>query len=395
MAQYSSVLSQLLSHIPRSEFAGIVARHGGDKRVRRFRCWQQFVALFYGQLSGQQSLRDLETAVRVNRRKLQQVGLLNLSRSTLADANNRRSAAIFEELFHWLYGRCRRRAPGHRFRFHHRLYSVDASLIHLCWKVFKWARFMKRKGAAKLHVILDHEGLIPRVCVVTAAKTRELEVARRQRYEPDSILTFDRGYTDFCWFDQLHHQGVYFVTRQRKDAAYRVAKRRPVDSHTGLTSDQWIRPTHKCGRCYTGPLRRIGYRDRERGRFLVFLTNIEHLEAEEIVAIYKARWEIELFFKWVKQHLKIKTFLGTSPNAVMTQVWVALCVYLLVSYVKFLSRMGWRTYEVFKRIQVAVLEHRDLWELLIQPPASTRQSRHKPTQMNLYRRDVKPLFITI
>jgi hypothetical protein len=160
--------------------------------------------LFYGQLTGQQSLRDLETAVCVNRRKLQQVGLLDLSRSTLADANNRRSAVMYEELFHRLYGRCRQEAPGHRFRLPHRLYSVDASLIHLCWKVFKWVRFMQRKGAAKLHVILDHEGLIPRLCVVTAAKTRELEVARRQRFEPDSILIFDRGYTDFCWFDQLY-----------------------------------------------------------------------------------------------------------------------------------------------------------------------------------------------
>ena len=395
MAKYTPVLSQLLRHIPRAEFSRIVDHHKGDKRVRSFSCWQQFVALFYGQLTGQQSLRDLETAVRINVGKLQQVGLLGLSRSTLADANNRRPAVMFEELFQSLYQRCRQRAPGHKFRFKHRLYSLDASLIHLCWKVFKWARFMTRKGAAKLHVMLDHEGLIPRVCVVTAAKTRELEVARRQRYEPDSILNFDRGYTDFGWFNQLHHQGVYFVTRQKRNAAYRVRKRRPVEPTTGVTSDQLIAPTHKCGRCYTGPLRRIGYRDPESGQFFVFLTNIEHLEAKEIAEIYKARWEIELFFKWVQQHLKIKTFLGTTPNAVMTQVWVALCVYLLVSYVKFLSRMGWRTYEVFKRIQVAVLEYRDLWDLLTEYPPGRRKSQHKPTQMNLYRRELKPMFITV
>ena len=238
MAKYTSVLHQLLRHVPRDEFRAIVGRHQGDKGVRKLSCWGQFVALFFGQLTGQHSLRDLITTLDAGRKKLQQVGLGAVSRSTLADANRKRPQEIFGELFCCLYQRCRRQAPGQRFAFRHRVYSLDATVIDLCLKVFDWAKFRKRKGAIKLHLILDHGGHIPSFCVMTPGREHEIEVARGQRYEPDSILSFDRAYVDYHWFDQLHRQGVYFVTRQKRNARYRVLERRPVGPQPGVTSDQ-------------------------------------------------------------------------------------------------------------------------------------------------------------
>ncbi len=267
MAKYTSVLHQLLRHIPRDEFRAIVERRQGDKGVRKLSCWGQFVALFFGQLTGQHSLRDLVTALDAGRKKLQQVGLGAVSRSTLADANRKRPQEIFGELFSCLYSRCRSQAPGQRFGFRHRVYSLDATVIDLCLKVFDWAKFRKRKGAIKLHLILDHGGHIPSFCVMTPGREHEIEVARGQRYEPDSILTFDRAYVDYHWFDQLHRQGVYFVTRQKRNARYRVLERRPVGSPPGITSDQVIRLTGKAAGCLSTPLRRIGYRDPETRQF--------------------------------------------------------------------------------------------------------------------------------
>ena len=219
----------------------------------------------------------------------------------------------------------------------------------------------------------------------------EIEVARGQRYEPDSILTFDRAYVDYPWFDQLHRQGVYFVTRQKRNARYRVLERRPVGPQPGVTSDQVIRLTGKAAGCLSTPLRRIGYRDPETGQFYVFLTNLFHLTAGEVAAIYKARWQIELFFKWVKQHLKIKSFLGTTANAVMTRVWVALCVYLLVAYVKFLLRPPGRLHEIFKRLQVTALEYRALGQVLAWEAKKGPKQAPKWRQRNLFGRRLKPL----
>ena len=393
MAKYTSVFSQLLRYLPRSKFQAIVRRHGGDKGVRSFSCWKQFVALFYGQLTGQHSLRDLVTALNANLHKLQHVGLNSVRRSTLADANSNRSHEIFQDLFFSLYEQCCKPAPSHGFQFRHKLYSLDATVIDLCLKVFDWAKFRRRKGAIKLHFMLDHEGQIPSFCVITPGREQEIQVARQQRYEPDSILTFDRGYIDYHWFDQLHEQGVFFVTRMRKNTRYTVRERRRVDKSKGLTCDQTIRMSGSKADCLSIPLRRIGYRDPKSRKHYVFLTNLFHLRAGQVAAIYQARWQIELFFKWVKQHLKIKSFLGTSSNAVMTQVWVALCVYLLIAYVKFLNKVPWSPYQIFKRLQVTALEYIDLRRLLAEKPKNPRKREDKWRQLNLLGRKVKPLFI--
>jgi len=393
VAHYTSVFEQLLKHVPHDEFNAIVARFQGDKGMRRFSCWKQFTALFYAQLTGQHSLRDLITAVNSNLHKLRQVGLSALSRSTLADANARRPAEIFQHLFACLYRRCLEQAPGHAFHFPHKIYSLDASIVDLSLKVFDWAKFRKRKGAIKLHLMLDHDGHIPSFCVITPGREHEIEVARKQHYQADSILIFDRGYVDYHWFDQIHRQGVFFVTRQKRNARYRVLQRRKAAKRAAVTSDQTIRLTGKAAECLSTDLRRIGYRDPETGHFYAFLTNIFHLTAQEIAELYRSRWQIELFFKWVKQHLKIKSFLGTSRNAVMTQVWVALCTYLLVAYLKFLTRVPWRPYEIYKRLQVAALEYLSLGGLLGAAPRNSRKSKQRHTQLNLLGRHVKPLFV--
>lgn len=393
MAKYTSVLNQLLNLIPRDQFAGIVARHQGDRGVRRLSCWSQLVALFYAQLTGQHTLRDLVTALNMAVHKLQHVGLTGVSRSTLADANRQRPSEIFRELFEFLYARCRQHAPGHGFRFQHKVYSLDATTVNLCLKVFDWAKFRRRKGAIKLHLKLDHQGQIPSFCVLTPGKTSDIEVARQLAYEPDSILVFDRGYVDYHWFGSLTDQGVFFVTRLKSDAVYRVRKREPVEKDSAVTSDQRIRLTGKAAQCLKTDLRRIGYRDPETGKFYAFLTNILHLGADEIAQLYRSRWQIELFFKWVKQHLKIKSFLGTSRNAVMTQVWMALCVYLLVAYLKFMTKVPWRLYEVYKRIQAAALEYVDLKELLQRPLTLSRRLKRNVRQLNMFPRRLKPLTI--
>lgn len=384
MAHYSSILDQLLRLIPRQEFQSIVDSHRGDKRVRSFTCWKQFVCLFYGQLTGQQSLRDLVTALNTGLHKLRHVGLLRVSRATLADANGVRPHEIYRELFNRLYRRCRQMAPRHRFGFAHKVYGLDASVIVLSLKVFDWAKFQVVKGGIKLHLMLDLDGQIPSFCVITEGQEPELRQARLQRYEPDSILVFDRGYIDFHWFHQLHLQRVFFVTRLKKNAKYRVVARRRADRRKGLTSDQTIRMTGKSAECLPLDLRRVGYWDKESRRQYFFLTNIPHLPAEDVAALYKARWQVELFFKWIKQHLKIKSFLGTTPNAVMTQVWVALCVYLLTSYVKFLHQVKYSAYELYKRLQTTALEYLPLRKVLQATRDKSLKTKQRSPQLRLW-----------
>lgn len=263
-----------------------------------------------------------------------------------------------------LLARCQGRAPRHGFRFKNKLYSLDASTIDLCLSVFPWARFRTTKGAVKLHVGLDHDGLLPAFLNITDGKTHDITAARAVRLPKGSILAIDRGYTDYAWYNQLNDNEVFFVTRQRRNAVYQVVERHPVLKTKGLTSDQTIRLTGTKGKECPILLRRIGYRDSETGKHYIFLTNNFKLSASTIAAIYKARWQIELFFKWIKQNLKIKSFLGTSKNAVMTQIWIAVCVYLLLAYLKFVSQIGVSLQQMLRLLQLNLFERRDIQALL-------------------------------
>jgi hypothetical protein len=371
MAHYNTVVHQMLQFVPRWEFDRLVKKYRGNHRVRKFSCWALFVCHLYAQLARQVSLRDLETTLRTKLPRLLHLGISRFSRSTMAEANEKRSHRIFEELFCLMYERCQQRAPGHKFRFKHKLYTLDATMVDLCLSVFRWAKFRKTKGALKIHTLLDHRGHIPRCAIITDGKAHELEVARKLKLEPDSILIIDKAYIDYCWLYQIHLQEAWFVTRLKRNARYRVKKRLPADRASGISSGQIIQITGTKADCIPILLRRVRFVNPEDGHPYVFLTNIMHLSARQIADIYKERWQVELFFKWIKGHLKIKSFLGTSKNAVLTQIFIALCTYLLLAFLKFLSTSPYNMYELKKRLEVNVLERTSLWELLL-PPANTK-----------------------
>lgn len=372
MSKPTTLLAQILRHVPRPLFDGVVARHGGDRRVRRLNCWTQFVALAFAQLSGRRSLRDLEASLHLCRERLLPLQLGPVRRSTLSDANAKRPVEIYRELFGALYQQCRAEAPGHRFRFKNPLYALDASVIDLCLSLFPWADFKATKGAIKLHALLDLRGQIPSFVDLTTGAEHEIHSARRMKFEPGSILVFDRGYVDYAWFHYLHLEKVFFVSRLKKNVRYRVLERRPVNRRSGITSDQVIVIQGMKAKEIPVPLRRVRYVDPETGKIYVYLTNIQHLAASTIAAIYKERWQVEIFFRWIKQHLKIKTFMGTHPAAVLTQIHVALCAYLLLAYLRFLSRQSISLHRLIGLLQVALLEDLPLevlWEFR-QPPAA-------------------------
>ena len=373
MAHNNTVLSQLLKMIPRHEFESLAKQHHSGRSFRTASRWSQCVTLMMAQLSGRKSLRDIVENASSQAHRLYHLGSVKLSRSNLSRMNNEKPSALYEALFGKLLVRCQRTVPGHNFRFKNTLYSLDASTIDLCLSVFPWADFRATKGAVKLHVGLNHSGYLPEFVTITEGKTSDIEIGRTLQFPKGSIVAIDKGYNDYGWYKQLTDKGIYFVTRLKKNAKYRTLERRAVLKDKGLTCDQTIEFTgaRTAKRCPV-PLRRIGYTDTETGKHYVFLTNNFQLSAKTIADIYKARWQIELFFKWIKQNLKIKAFIGTSKNAVMTQIWIALCVYLLLAYVKFQSKLTKSMQQILRLLQVNLFEKRDLMALLRGEPPPRR-----------------------
>lgn len=332
------------------------------------------------QFSGRSSLRDIISNLSAQTVKLYHLGSCQVTRTSLARVNERQPYELYEALFHKLLSRCQGLAPRHGFRFKNKLYSLDASTIDLCLSVFPWAKFRTTKGAVKLHVGLDHDGFLPAFVTVTDGKSHDVTVGRTLDLPTDSIVVMDRAYIDYSWFNSLNNKGIFFVTRQKRNARYRVTERRPVLKNKGLTSDQTIVITGiKAENCPI-PLRRIGYRDPESGKQYVFLTNNFNLAARTIADIYKARWQIELFFKCIKQNLKIKSFVGTSKNAVLTQIWIAMCTYLLLTWIKFSSRIDRSLQQMIRLLQLNLFERRELIPLLKGAPPNPPDT---PTQAQL------------
>jgi len=377
LAHNNTVFSQLLKLVPRHEFETLANQHHVGRKLRKMTRWSQFIALATAQLSGRSSLRDIVNNLSAQARKLYHLGATRVSRSSLARVNQSQSYTLYEALFSRLLCRCQGLAPRHGFRFKNKLYSLDASTLDLCLSVFPWARFRTTKGAIKLHVGLDHDGLLPAFVSITDGKTQDITAARALQLPKGSIVVMDRGYTDYTWYNNLNSNNIYFVSRQKKNACYRVIGRRSVLKSKGLTCDQTIELTGaKAGNCAIS-LRRIGYKDAETGIRYVFLTNNFHLAASTIADIYKARWKIELFFKWIKQNLKIKSFLGTSINAVLTQIWIALCVYLLLSYLRFANKIQTSLQQILRLLQLNLFERRDLLALLRGDPPEPQHSTHQ------------------
>ena len=381
MAHCNTILSQLLKLVPRHEFETLANAHHKGRMFRTASRWSQFVAMTMGQLTGRQSLRDICDNVSAQQQRLYHLGAAKLSRSNLSRINEGKPYQLYEALFGVLLKRCHSLSPGQGFRFKNELYSLDASTIDLCLSLFPWASFRKAKGGIKLHVAMNHKGNLPEFVSITDARQHEVSKGRCIDFPKGSIVAFDRGYADYEWYKTLTDQGVYFVARLKSNAKIRVLKRSKVVSGSGVTSDQTIEFTGVMAskRCPI-PLRRIGYRDAETGKRYVFITNNFSLAASTVARIYKSRWQIELFFKWIKQNLKIKSFMGTSKNAVMTQIWIALCVYLLIAYLKFQSKTTKSMQEILRVLQLNLFEKWALDDLIKGRP--TKKIPINPNQLS-------------
>lgn len=334
------------------------------------------------QLSGRSSLRDIVENISAQAHRLYHLGSVKLSRSNLSRINEGKPYTLYAALFEKLLRRCQGVAPGHNFRFKNPLYSLDATTIDLCLSVFPWAEFRSTKGAIKLHVGLNHAGYLPEFVTITEGKDHDITVGRTLNFPKGSIVAIDKAYNDYAWYNQLTNKGIFFVTRLKSNAKFRIVCRRQVPKDKGLTCDQTIEftGTQTAKKCPI-QLRRIGYRDPETGKHYVFLTNNFKLSARTIADVYKARWQVELFFKWIKQNLKIKSFVGTSKNAVMTQIWIAMCIYLIIAYIKFQSRLKRSMQQILRLLQLNLFEKRDLMALLRGDPP--RASVVNIYQMNL------------
>ena len=385
MAHRNTIFSQMLQFVSRHDFKQI--EKNGYKPKRKYRSldrWGQFCAMLFAQLTGQRSLRDLASQMAYNSKKLYHLGLKPVKRSTLSDANNIRDAGFFEKLFDRQYKECAAFSPRHRFRFKNKLYSFDSSTVDLCLKLFPWASFRKTKAGIKLHTLVDHDGYLPCFVNITEAKVHDIQAAVALLTLPaNSIVAMDRCYVDFALFNQLTKRHVYFVTRMKRRLKHIVVERRSILKSKGLTSDQTIRFTSKKGKeqCPI-ELRKIGFRDPDTGKHYVFITNNFTLSARTIADIYKDRWQVELFFKWIKQNLKIKSFLGTSKNAVMTQVWIALIAMLLIAFIKFTSRFRQSLKDILRLIRLNLFDTRSISNIFDDPSPPLKVSSSR--QMSLF-----------
>lgn len=374
MNRVCSIFYQLLELFPRWEFRRAVEKHRGERHARGFTCWGQFVAMLFCQLAQAQSLREICGGLASSEGKLRHLGLEGApKRSTLAYANEHRPWQIYQTLFEQLYARCRaeldsgaERASRPRFRFRHRLMTIDATIVFLCAEVFDWAEYHRGKGALKLHLTLDHQGYLPRLAVISGANQPEVTVARNWRFPRGTVLLFDKAYTDYGWFEQLTADGVWFVTRLRRDAFYEILAEREPAAGSRVRRDSLIRLGAERRRMRQ-PLRRIELRPLQDHREFVLLTNHLRWSAETVAELYRQRWQIEQFFRALKQHLRVKSFVGTSANAVLIQIWTALIAILLLKYLMLRSRFGWSLANLVALLRLQLFVYRDLQEWLDRP----------------------------
>ena len=358
------MFSQLLRLFPRSEFESAVRRTGAEYGAKGFSSWSQLVSMLFCQLGRAHSLREIEGGLKSCEGKLAHLGIEPPARSSLSYANAHRPWQLFEAVFHDLYAKIAGsvQGPKRKFRFKNKLVSIDSTVIDLSLSMYDWAKYQRTKGAVKLHLVLDHDGYLPCFGVVTDGTVGDVTVAQALTFAPGTIVVDDRGYNDYAMFDRWCEQGVYFVTRMKTDALFEVEQQVPIFVPQGnVVGDQRIRlSSDHARRDCPQLLRRVLAVHPETGQTLVFLTNLHHLSASTIAAIYKDRWQVELFFKALKQNLKIKTFVGTSANAVKTQIWTALICMLLLRYLLLKSRFGWSLANLVALLRMNLFTHRDL-----------------------------------
>lgn len=370
MNRVCSIFSQILALIPRLEFEAAVKKHKAERHARGFSSWAQMIGMLFCQLGHAQSLREITGGLAACEGKLRHLGVTDPpKRSTLSYANEHRPWELYKTVFHNLLMRCQSEAKSHKrsFRFKHKLLSLDSTVIPLCLSVFDWAQYKRAKGAVKLHMVLDHDGYLPSFAVLSEGKTADITVAKKMSFAPGTMLTFDRGYTDYDWWLSLTRGKVHFVTRLKDSAEYGVAETRPVPENSNIIRDEIILLSSQQEIGPEALLRRIEVWMEEKQETMVFLTNNLKLAASTIAAIYKERWQIELFFKALKQSLKIKTFVGTTENAVQTQIWTALIAMLMLKYLQLKSTFHWSLSNLVALLRQQLFVYRDLFTWLNNP----------------------------
>jgi len=369
MNQGRTVFAQLMDYLPIRRFQAIVDRHRGDRKVTRFHCLDQFYCMVFAQLTWRESLRDIEACLQAQPSKLYHLGIRarQVRRSTLADANEQRDWRIFAELAQLLIQEARALYADESIGIDldEPVYAFDSTTIELCLALFPWARFRRRKGAIKLHTLLDIRGSIPSFIWLSTGKVHDVHGLDHLIFEPGSFYLFDRGYLDFQRLYRIHTSGAFFVTRAKRNMQFRVVASRPVDKRTGLRCDQTIVLTGvHSPQDYPDRLRRIRFVDAESGQGYVFLSNNHTLPVLHIPHLYKLRWRVELFFKWIKQHLRIKAFYGTSSNAVLVQVWTAISAFVLVAILRKRLRIEMDMYRILQILSLHVFEKVPIYQLL-------------------------------
>jgi hypothetical protein len=358
MYSESLVFAQLMDFLPRHEFNKCVKRYQGDYRVNNFSCRDQFLCMAFAQLTYRESLRDIEVCLRALQPKLYHAGFRSMvARNTLANANRQRDWRIYADFAQVLIAHARTLYlhDDIGFKFEQTAYAFDSTTIDLCLSLFPWAKFRRRKGAVKLHTLIDLRGNIPCVIHFSTGKVHDVNALDYLTLEPGAFYMLDRGYVDYARLYRFTVEMAFFVTRAKSNMKYKRQKMRRVDKSTGLRSDYRIVLSGSQAELdYPVPLRRVAYYDVEHKKRLVFLTNNWNLPALTIARLYKRRWQVELFFKWIKQHLRIKAFYGTSPNAVQTQIWIAVCVYVLVAIVKKELRLECSMYQILQILSISL-----------------------------------------
>jgi len=367
----TNMFSQILQIIPKTSFSQLVYASGAERHAKGFSSWDQLVAMLFCQLAQAKSLREISDGLAVTCGKLNHLGLRNApAKSTLAYANAHRPHELFVKLFSQILGICHEESPGKKkkFRFKNKLLSLDSTTIDLCLNLFPWAKFRQTKGAVKLHLLLDHDGYLPEFALITDGKHHDVTMARDFTLPTGSIIAVDRGYCDFDLFAQWNRSGVFFVTRLKDNAAYEVVVDYSVPQKSKVLKDQTIRLTGpQTSLKYPEQLRRVVVWDEVNEKEIELLTNLLNFGATTISQIYRDRWEIELFFKVLKQHLKIKTFVGTSPNALKTQIWTALIAILLIRYLQFRSQYHLPLCRLVALLRLNLFSYRNLWDWLDNP----------------------------
>jgi len=382
-----TVFKQLLQFLPRYEFNLCVRRYRGELRVKKFSTYDQFLCLAYAQMSGRESLRDIETCLNSHQEKLYHIGFRgDVSRTTLADANERRDWRIFQDFGQLLIRMAQKeyQSDSMAVELTQPLYAFDSTTIDLCLSLFPWAEFRKTKAAVKMHTLIDLRGPIPTWVAITTGKVHDVRMLDHLPVEKEAFYTMDRGYVDFVRLYAIHQQGAFFVVRAKDNLKCRRLYSNPKDKETGVRADQIVTlVTQKSKKGYPERLRRVSFVDQERNKRLVFLTNNFEVPAETVAAVYKQRWQVELFFKWIKQHLRIKSFIGTSANAVKSQIWVALCIYLLVAITKKKLGIQCSLYTFLQILEVNLFEKKPISSLVAE--ALKRNPDHDGSnQLNLF-----------